>query len=429
MPYELRITPENERASLIESQLKHSREEYSTFDIYPSKEIKLQVISLPLEVPIYRLSNGRTYAEQLQILEEEKLNEDYFRTGQENEDAQNRQHEILAVMADQSADGEGDSILKVLKKSQQTEPILISPSGVVLNGNRRLAAMRELLDSNPAEYARYSVVRCAVLPSLTEQQELDIELKLQMSQNFKLEYNWMNEAMMIQSAKRYHNLDELQQMTNKSKQHLVMLTRAFDEARLYLQNKSGKEASFKLVQEKFQLFKDLQRFTKDKSPDEAESIRRIAWVLADSNNLEDRLYSYNFIFSTKVEDFVDKIISGNRLESEIRNESNPKPTLTLGQQQDSKFDLFNKWILQQGGSDSARVKEVIERHAEMFNDAENSRKNSENPLKLVTEIHTKIQNLSVVSASPESTLPITEQLKGIREKATELLRILHPSDD
>jgi hypothetical protein len=54
-----------------------------------------------------------------------------------------RQHGILSKLAREG----GDTITPIiteLERTKQTEPIFIIPSGVVVNGHRRLAAMRDL---------------------------------------------------------------------------------------------------------------------------------------------------------------------------------------------------------------------------------------------------------------------------------------------
>ena len=64
-------------------------------------------------------------------------------------------------------------IMKVLHgERKQTEPLLMTPDGIVINGNRRLAAMRELFQIDLSDYKSFQVVQVAILPSDASEIEL-----------------------------------------------------------------------------------------------------------------------------------------------------------------------------------------------------------------------------------------------------------------
>lgn len=422
MTYTIEIMPEDQRTSFIADQVRLSDSKWETWDLYPGRKESLKVITLPINMPLYRMANGRTKSEQMQLIQEHNYEAAYFEAGQENEAVQQLQHELLVRLANQSADGTGDSIYDVLLKHPQKEPLLISPSGVVLNGNRRLAAMRDIHTMKPAEFMNLSHVTCAVLPHLTTQQEIDLELKLQMSQNFKLEYSWVDEALMIEEAKKFHSVSELSEMMNKSKIHLNMMSRALAEAQLYLQMKEKKPHSYALVQKKFQLFKDLQKFTKEVSESKAQAIRHIAWHLSEGD-LEDRLYSYNFLLTERSEDIVSEIIdsvekSTNKIETDTKNEIE----ISLDEQPDI-FDEFNAWVETSAENNSDSVGKLIETVAEKLKADEDAKRTGLDPLKLAAEIHTKLEKLDVTKASEETRGALIAQLENIRDKASNMVRI------
>jgi hypothetical protein len=419
--YEIEITPENQRVSFIAEKQSQSQDIYKTWDVYPNREETLRIVILPVGMPIFRMANGRTASEQFQLIQDLKLGDEYFLNGQENEEVQQKQHDMLVKLSKQSADGSGDSIYDVLAKNPQKEPLLIAPNGVVLNGNRRLAAMRDIYSENPGSYSQFSHVICAVLPKLTPQQEIDLELKLQMSQNFKLEYSWVDEALMIDNAKRFHSVDELMAMMNKSKQHLNMMTRALAEAQLYLIHKEKKPHSYGLVQNKFQLFKDLQKFTKEVNEDRASAIRHIAWYISDVD-LEDRLYSYNFILSDRSEDFVTEVLNQIDTESLEPIPQNDNLSISLNPVV-SDYDRFNAWVELNSQDNTSSVVNIIEGTAEKLKADEDAKRTGQDPLKLAIEIHTKLEKLDVTKASNETQKALIVQLEQIRDKAANMIRI------
>src|SRR5690606_12464757 len=87
----------------------------------------------------------------------------------------------------------------VLQQDGQREPILISSSGIVVNGNRRLSAMRELLrKADGSVDERFTNIRCAVLPPDVSRDEIDdIEADLQARPQTKLDYDWIGDARLI----------------------------------------------------------------------------------------------------------------------------------------------------------------------------------------------------------------------------------------
>src|SRR6185312_10992781 len=138
--------------------------ERSAFHEYQNATQPLPVIRLGIDVPIYRMANGRTRTAQLQYVRSHKLPVHFFSAGQENQEAQQAQHDILDRF---SKEGTPSiiPIATVLGEGRQTEPILITAAGVVVNGNRRLAAMRELYAGGEATYSSFSHVNCKVLPA------------------------------------------------------------------------------------------------------------------------------------------------------------------------------------------------------------------------------------------------------------------------
>jgi hypothetical protein len=94
--YQANTKPQHERKALISAlAAKPVCGEQPTYDVYEGQRTMLPVIRLPLDVPVYRMANARTQTEQLAYIAEKKLKPDFFVGGQDNEEAQQAQHNIL----------------------------------------------------------------------------------------------------------------------------------------------------------------------------------------------------------------------------------------------------------------------------------------------------------------------------------------------
>lgn len=129
---------------------------------YRGKYRPLPVIEVPIEMLVYRIENIRTKSLQRQWLAQNRnLPRDLFVSDPFSIEAQENQHQVLKLLVDK------ENLLKTFKdndKLQQTEPLICSNDGIVVNGNRRLCAWRELYYNNKSKYAHFQTVRVAVLP-------------------------------------------------------------------------------------------------------------------------------------------------------------------------------------------------------------------------------------------------------------------------
>ena len=150
--------------------------------------LDLPVIQLDINLPVYRMANWRTRTRQLEHVHRQGLAADYFQSGEEDVVPQRAQHELLIEFAKR---GRGESIIPILTKlkadRKQMETLLVTSTGVVVNGNRRLAAMRELFAEDPAGYP-FQSIQVAVLPaSITAPELKKIEFQQCQLQCFHLE--------------------------------------------------------------------------------------------------------------------------------------------------------------------------------------------------------------------------------------------------
>lgn len=177
-----------------------SRDIQQTHSIYfEGAKHNLPVFKVDINFPLFRMENGRTKRKQLEFIHNNP-NRAHELDDPSNEAAQGIQLSILQEMASEA------NLLELLKQGQH-EPLLLRHDGYVVNGNRRLAAMR-LLHSDPQKYkssSDFSYVDVARLPLLPEKEIRRIEQRLQMSQDGKADYNWVDELLTIQA-----NIDDFQ---------------------------------------------------------------------------------------------------------------------------------------------------------------------------------------------------------------------------
>jgi hypothetical protein len=90
-----------------------------------------------------------------------------------------------------------ENLINILADEGQRDPLILTRQGYVLNGNRRLAAMRKL--SKDSKHAKnFQNVDVIVLPQLDEVELSSIEMRLQMAIEGKAKYNWVDELLVIQ---------------------------------------------------------------------------------------------------------------------------------------------------------------------------------------------------------------------------------------
>lgn len=296
----------HERQTLIAAAIANSTETH-TFYEHQNRRAELPVIRLDIAVPVYRLTNYRTRTAQLKYIHDHNTATDFFSAGQENESAQQAQHDILTVFAKQGRAASVLPIMAELEHEEQREPLLITDAGIIVNGNRRLAAMRELFCERPTVFRHFSHVDCAVLPSsITPEDIREIEVRLQMRPETKLPYGWINESMavreLIDGGRRP---DYVADLMNKKPRDVERAVKALIEVDIYLKEWLRQPDEYQLVEDAEQFFNDLARALDGVEGDLLEAKRRIGWALvANSDNLGRRIYEFNFSFDKKTDEVV-----------------------------------------------------------------------------------------------------------------------------
>lgn len=404
------------------------REEIVLNDIYPDREAKVPLIMVPIGLPLYRLANGRTQAEQRLIISEEGLDESYFSEGQENVEAQTRQHQILV---DAAKDGVADRvtpIIEVLEKNPQKEPLLVSPEGVVLNGNRRLAAMRELFATDAETFKRFSLIKVAVLPPMGPREEIEIEVRLQMAPQTKLEYSWVNQGIMIQNllreGKTTRDISQIMGWQEKKvKKHL----NALQEGELYLTNWHGNSRNVGLIATKKQLFFDQGEILSTQSGPLREATRKLTWTLAGSgDDFEGRFYDLNYLFRDKTLELVKSVHEVHPLK--IDN------SIVQGDDFDFESDNDSALLLAfaeqvNNSSDGTTLRSIVVEKALEFDEKRKIEESQNNPLTHVMKANQYLSIVDIQHAAVGTLAQISGQLARAAETITELQELLRRRTD
>jgi hypothetical protein len=198
----------------------------------------LPVYSVPLDMPCYRLSNGRTAARQMQFIELQKrqgviATDDFFSGDPDYLPALQAQHDILKDMV--SACG----LLATLQIDAQREPLFVDRSGYVVNGNRRLCAMRKLFTESPETYSRFEHVEIAVLPPCAPEEIEELEADLQIAEDTKMEYSWVNRALLLRKRRAQGwDSEKISAFYKIVKEDVNQLLLMLDYADRYLESRS-----------------------------------------------------------------------------------------------------------------------------------------------------------------------------------------------
>lgn len=247
--------PQNKRAEEIRKASENPPGTGSARVTFQGQVRDFPIVRVPIDLPKYRLTNGRTVSLQAQYLAEHPdARPDLFSGDPELWEAQEAQHGLLLSVV------KLQGLLEYFEDTahQQIDAILLDEHGFVVNGNRRLACWRHLLHTDPAKYGHFRNIDIAVLPPCDEREIDRIEAKIQVTRDIRADYTWDAKAnMLIEKQKRDRfdeaELAELYEMTENEVHELLDMRAYADE---YLRsrgqqdmwsNVSGQEYAFQKI--------------------------------------------------------------------------------------------------------------------------------------------------------------------------------------
>ena len=427
MEYHIKLKPRSERESQIRKHLAAHKEaesqETDILDDFRGKRVELPVVEVDINVPVYRMSNCRTYSEQQNSIALKELEKSFFDEGQEVPTVQAEQHQILRKITTSAKESIAD-IDEVLEIEGQREPILLTATGVVVNGNRRLSAMRELYASDKKKFARFAWVRCAILPSDTTADEIDdIEANLQARPQTKLDYDWVGDARLVRrQINKRRSIEEVAAQLRRRPNEIKNLLQALDEAELYLAEWLGKPGQFGLVTDDAeQLFKDLSKQITGRDVPMQNAVRAIAWSLFDNRDkLSGRVYGYNAAFGKLAPEVI--ALTSDELKIEVPGDKfDDDGDFEFEFDDDETSTDYDGFIsaLREEDTKTKAVEALIEASTTAI-ERERGKKNKTAALKALSQIHSKLIAVDVASAGPSTFSAMQKQIAAISDALSKL---------
>jgi len=271
--------------SIVEAETRKDTPKY-TLRPWRGSHIVQDIIRLDIDCVRYRLNNYRTKKQQLEYLKRNKdLPKDLFEDP-ESEQAQKSQEEILLEMISNNKD-----FVKDLKTRKQVDPIIITYDGFIVNGNRRIAALKSIGERG---------VDCVVLPSDASSKDIyEIEQEYQISKDFKEPYDWINELLNINDGIVLFDIS-LDQMAKSLRIEKKEVESRIRMLKLIEQFLDWKDASNSYDDHKIsdaeEIFRQLEKALKKAdfrgNLDEQVELKQIVFSLIEDRPKEGRLYGH-----------------------------------------------------------------------------------------------------------------------------------------
>lgn len=405
-----------ERRALIASLLKDHKDTKRTFPLlFRGKQQYFPIISVSTEYLLYRTENYRTSIAQLLYLDEHRqASPDLFKD-EESSEAQNAQHGLLLKMVDEMG------LRQDMLKHGQYEPLVITHTGVVVNGNRRLAVMRE----KPVDYAE-----AIVLPSSTTQEEIyTIEVELQLKRDFTSKYDWVAQLLAVSQGVRKFQFDkkrDLAELLNlPSPQEVTLRLTMLDMVDAYLA-RAGRPGAYHLVSAPRQLEEAFRTIVKQTAKlatvEEKDAFRNRAFTLIDNPPEEGRLYDHlnslanNFTELRAREASTLTVATTQSARDQQPDENDPLENLEA-----SSNSPQSEAVEEQYRSPDAAGK-IAPEFVEILSDVTDEAKEKGRGLKALnyaTQALSKLQSLSI-DESTQDLIALGRQLDQIQKRLTRL---------
>ena len=262
------------------------------------EQVPIPVISMPVSLLHYNPETHRIRAQKsIDPEKEHDLNNDPYGAS-----AQTYLHKLLS--GDPSDPTKVDPSFIALKEDLQehgqNEPGIITRAGVLVNGNTRQAALKELGQPN---------IRVAVLPSDAGHDDVKaVELSLQLRKDHRRDYSFMNFLLAVDESVREGSPKEKiltqfrirEKYFERSRWILQFVTEAIQRSRI--SSASGTAHSLRLIdfeRHRGRLEELYAKYTelKEQTPDDAELLReqRLMAMILDKSKTDLRLIDPAFM--------------------------------------------------------------------------------------------------------------------------------------
>ncbi len=134
------------------------------------------------------------------------MRQDLFSGDAELFDAQEEQHKLLLSVADESG------LRKHFEDAnrRQVDPLILDEDGYVVNGNRRIATWRDLLEFDTQQrYGHFRNIDVVVLPHCDPRDIDRLEAQLQVEKDIRADYSWDALAIMMKRHQERNGLSNV----------------------------------------------------------------------------------------------------------------------------------------------------------------------------------------------------------------------------
>jgi len=353
------------------------------------KTLYRKIVQLDSEYLMFRIENSRTEIQQLAHIRKYSLPKDFF-GDPEYPIVQQAQEDILTDMVK----AKGKDLLEDLKSRKQDDACIVTYDGYLVNGNRRTAGLKFLNE-------RY--IDCVVLPEDSTPKDIYmLEQQLQISQDFREQYHWINELRNIRKGKEDTRLEfkeeELAENLRLELKDVRIMLRMLDliDAFLIWKNIPGEYDYPKLdkAEEVFrQLEKGIKKYSKDH--DKSKALQRAVFNLIEERPSETRLYKHVGDLIKNFDQIYSKLL-GLDNETTIIGTEETKSTNT------DNDDLFDELI-----------DEGQETVSTIFDNPENATETSSKLIDLIADVNAENREKRDLEAVYESVSSALRELQGL----------------
>ena len=389
------MRPRAERIEYLKRSVKVANDDDTNKNYYRiknwrGKPLSLKRIQIDVEYLMFRLENSRTTIQQLAYIRSNDLNEDFF-SDPESANAQNAQEEILLKMARTK----NKDVLEDLRIRGQEEPCIVTYDGYIVNGNRRTSALKNLGE-------RY--IDCVVLKEdATPKDILLLEQTLQIAQDFRADYHWINELenlrRSIQDDRYKVTEDDLATNLRLELKELRVKLRMLDLIDAFLIWKGiPKQYDYGKLDDAEQIFIQLEKVTKKYSKDlnKSQALHNAVFILIEERPSQGRLYQH----------VMDLIRNFDQVYLKAQEDITSSKTTEKSQTQEStstESDLFDELT-------SDKEEEVI---VTTFNNPDNASDLSSELIETIADIKAENKEIKNNEAVYESVSSALRELQGL----------------
>ncbi|KMU66106.1 hypothetical protein STRNTR1_1603 [Stenotrophomonas maltophilia] len=384
--------------------------------------MELPVIAVPIELPVYRLENYRTRDQQLTLIAKREKEDGLFDVSNtENPESQLAQH---AILLKQSKDGSGETIKPIHQElgrvGQQTENLIISATGIVVNGNRRLAAMRDLRGQRSEGSDPFKYVNCMVLPASATPREIrELEIALQMQPETKLPYNWTALGRAVRDMlDANYSYEEIERQTNRSRSELDRAAAMVTAAELYLASWLEKPQDFSKLDDTEQAFAQVvvRNYAKQDDAQLREATRKFDFFVIEHRDfISDSAYKLINAIESNPEIFLTNMAKELDVDlAPLQDASEEVLEIDFGVGADGVAPVSYDALIDSlmvGRGDEVRAKQLISTIEEVaFAAVEQGRARDKAALKLVQAAERKLSQVDINSAGTDTYAEILDLL-------------------